>query len=492
MTSAEEATAAAGAPRPASTGRIVRNSVLQAGADAIGKLGTIVLYAVVARKAGVEAFGDFTTAASLSILVMVAAFGMDYRITRLVARGETGAGEAFWSAILLKLLLGVVLLAVVLAVAVAGPYSDRVVLSTTLLGVAIIVELTMMTPHAVFRGLEQLRVVAIALTLYRGTLAVAGIVVLLAGGSIVAVAYGWLVSACLALWYTADQLRRAGLHFPFRATRASLRAVGVDSFALGLAGVLGATLSRLDIVILGVLKDSEAVALYGGAYRLMESTQFLTTALALSTFPALARLSRITTPTIAEATAVAMKVVLIVTVPIAVFFVVYAEPLLKAMYGPEFGGARTTLQLLGPIVIATGIYSLVTFVLSSQQRQRPIVVALMVATVVNVAGNLVLIPSHGVEGAAVAWAATTVMMCVLLVWSTLRISGPMPVARMTAGPLVAAAAMAGVGVALGAGAVSVVPAIVTFGVALLAVERSLFPEDVDRVVRAVRRRRATD
>jgi O-antigen/teichoic acid export membrane protein len=423
---------------------------------------------------------------------MVAAFGMDYRITRLVARGEVGFGDSFWSAIVLKLAIGIAILAVVVGISIVGPYSQRVVLCTALLGVAILVELTMMTPHAVFRGLERLRPVAIALTLYRGTLAVAGIVVLLAGGSIVAVAYGWLVSAALALWYTTARIREAGMFFPFHITRAGLRAVGVDSFGLGLAGVLGATLSRLDIVLLGMLKDSEAVALYGGAYRLMESTQFLTTALALSSFPALARLSRTTVPTIAEATAISMKVVLVVTAPIAVFFLVYAGPLLTAIYGPGFDDARTTLQILGPIVVATGVYSLVVFVLSSQQHQRPIVIALGASTVVNLVGNLVLIPSHGVEGAAVAWAATTLVLCALMIAFALRLGGPMPLTRVVTGPVLAAAAMTLVGVALGAGALSVVPACVAFGAVLLLVERRLFPADADWVLRALRRRRATD
>lgn len=474
---------------PPATGRVARNSVLQAGADAIGKVGTIVLYAVMAREAGVLAFGDFTTAASLSILLMVAALGMDYRITRLVARGEP-VGDAFWSAILLKLTLGVALLAVLCVITIVGPYDDRVILTTVLLGVAILVELAMLTPHAIFRGREELRPVAVALILYRGTLSVAGAAVLLAGGSIVAVAYGWLVSAVLALVYSAGQLRARGLHFPVRVTWQSLRTVGADSIGLGLAGILGATLARLDIVLLGFLKDSEAVALYGGAYRLMESTQFLTTALALAAFPALARLSRTTTPSVADATTSATKVVLVLTCPIAVLFVAYAGPLLRGVYGAQFVDGADSLQLLGPVVILAGVVSLVTFMISSQGHQRPIVFALATATAANLAANVLLIPPLGIEGAALAWVITSVVTCGALAVPALRVTGPLPLARIVTGPGVASAAMAATAFGLGAGALSVIPACVAFVVVLALVELILFPADVARVMARLRRRPA--
>jgi O-antigen/teichoic acid export membrane protein len=475
-------------PATPRAGRVARNSLLQAGADAIGKVGAIVLYAVVARKAGVQAFGDFTTAASLSILIMVAAFGMDYRITRMVARGEEGVERAFWSAIVLKLALGLTALAVVAAVAASGPYSGRVLACTVLLGLAINVELAMLTPHAVLRGLEQLWPVANALTLYRLTLSVAGIAMLLAGGSIVTVAAGWLGAALLALGYTTLQLRRLGLRQPFAVDRESLRATGLDSLGLGLAAVLGAALSRLDIVLLGLLKDTEAVALYGGAYRFMESSQFLSTAVALASFPALARLSRTTSPTLGEATAIALKVVLVVTVPLAVGFVVFAQPLLRLVYGPDFDGGQASLQILGPVVITTGVYSLVTFVLSSQERQRPIVVALAACTVVNVLGNLVLIPRMGATGAAIAWAATTVVLGGMTLAAAVRLTGALPLLRTVAGPVLAGGAMTAVAVALGADGLALLASAVVFGATLTVVEALLFPGDLVRVVHALRRR----
>lgn len=474
-----------------SVDRVARNSLLQAGADAVGKVGSILLYAVMAREAGIEAFGDFTTAASLSIVVMVAAFGMDYRITRLVARGEPDATAAFWSAIVLKLLLAVPLLIAVLAVAAAGPYRERVLLTTLLLGLAIVVELVMLTPHAVFRGREDLRPVAIALLLYRGLLAVLGIAMLLAGSSVVTVAVGWLACAVLGLGYSAVRLRSSGWHAPFAVSGQSLRTVGMDSFALGIAGILGVVLARLDIVLIGLLDSTRGVALYGAAYRLVESSQFLTTALALSSFPALARLTRTSTPSLAGATAFAVKAVLVATVPIAVVLGLAAEPVLRAVYGADFEGGARTLVLLAPVVVLAGVVGLINFVLSSQQRQRPIVASLVVGTVVNVGGNVALIPAYGAEGAAAAALATAVLMTAVLARPTLAVTGPLPLARAGLSPLAAGALALVAGTLLGGGGPGILAAVLVFTTAFALVERRFFPADLDQltgvVVRPARR-----
>jgi len=244
----------------------------------------------------------------------------------------------------------------------------------------------------------------------------------------------------------------------------------------------------LDIVLVGLIKNSETVAVYSSAYRLMESTQFLTVALSIAAFPALSRLSRASAPTLAEATGFALKVVLIVTAPIAVVFAVYAEPLLKAVYGPDFGGSRGTLVLLAPVVVIAGVTSLITYILSSQERHRPIALAIAVGTAVNVPANLLLIPPHGAEGAAVAWIATLTVVSGLLVVPLVRATGAIPLFRVVAGPTLASATMLTAGLLLGTGALSVLLASLAFGTVLLATERILFPHDAARVLRTLRPR----
>lgn len=485
---------AASRPAPeahAASARLVgRNSLLQAGADAIGKVGQFLLYAVMARAAGRAAFGDFTSAASLSVLVMVAAFGVDFRVTRLVARREADAADAFWGALLVKMVLGSVLLAAAVAVAVLGPYEHRVVVATLLLGLAMLVELAMATPQAALRGSERVRPVAEALVLYRLLLAGGGVAVLLAGASIEVVAGLWLGSALAGLLYTWAAARGAGFGRRPRVSRRALRALATDSLALGFAAVFGAALSRLDVVILGLFKKTDAVALYGGAYRLMESSQFVTTALALTAFPALARLGRGTTPTIGDAFEFALKMVLVVTGPIAVGLAVYARPALRAAYGDGFDDAVPLLVLLAPLVVLAGICSLATFMLTAQRRSKAIGLALGLSAVVNVGLDLLLVPGHAGHGAAIAMIVTMGVMTVALVPATLRATGPLSLMRVLPGPVAAAACMADIAMLFHGSVVGLAPALAGWALTLALFESYWYRQDALRV-RSVLGRRAT-
>ena len=469
-------------PAPAAgSRRVALNSLLQAGADAVGKVGLLFLYAVMAREAGAAAFGNFLSAAALASLILVAGFGMDFRVTRLVAKHEQGAPEAFWSAMLLKSILGLIALCVVTGVAVVGPYPADVVYTTALIGLAVVFELIMLTPQAVFRGLERLQPVATALILYRTSLAAAGIALLLAGASIVAVAVAWLAASLIGLAYTVYRARAERLELPWGISRESIRLISIDSVGLGMAGVFGVALSRVDIVILGFLKDSDAVAFYGGAFRLVESTQFLVTAFGLSSFPALARLTQTSTPSIGEATALASKIALMVTVPLGILFALYPQLLIGAIYGPNLEGAVIPLQLLSPAVVLGGLFSVLAFALTAQERQWAIVVVLGLAAVANVVLNFTLIPTYSEAGAAVAMDLTMLVMGALLLPAIIRTAGRLPFLRSVAGPAVAGAAMAGTGLLLGVSIPSALASVAVFAILLGLIEHFAFPEDAKRL-----------
>jgi O-antigen/teichoic acid export membrane protein len=485
-------TTPADAPAPGGARRIALNSAIQAAGEAGSKVAMLALYAVMARRLGQDGFGDFTSAASLALFVMVAGFGTDYTVTRLVARGDATAGEAFWDAVVLKLALGTLGVAAVLAVALAGPYDPAVVQATALLGAAMVLDLVTMSLQATFRGVERMAPIAQGQLLQRFAIAVAGAVALGLGGSLVAVAAIWLAGSAGAVLYAAVRARRMRLTFPAPATvrLARLRHVLLDSYGLGLGAVFGAVMSRLDLVLLGIMKTSGAVALYGAAYRLFESTFVLTSAFALASFPALSRLSRDTTPTIGAAHQQAITVVMFVMAPVAVLFATFAAPMAETMYGADFAGAASAIRWLSGAVVLFGFFTVTGAVLASQGRQGALAAALGAGALINLALNLVLIPAYASDGAAAAMTASLLLTDAILFALAVRATGPLSAARIAAGPLVAAGAMAAVPLGLGDDLVLVPVALAAYALVLVLVERRVFPDDLRLMLGALRRRPA--
>src|SRR5947208_3106078 len=82
---------------------------------------------------------------------------------------------------------------------------------------------------------------------------------------VVAVAY--LAGSAVALAYLTWMLARRNLHPPIRLSLPTARWLLITAIPLGIAGVLGVALARIDAVILSLIADNAAVGLYGAAYR---------------------------------------------------------------------------------------------------------------------------------------------------------------------------------------------------------------------------------
>jgi O-antigen/teichoic acid export membrane protein len=106
----------------------------------------------------------------------------------------------------------------------------------------------------------------------------------------------------------------------------------------------------------------------------------------------------------------------------------------------------------------------------------------------NIVLNLVFIPAYSLEGAAAVTTATEVTQAVVYTALALRLTGPVSVRRILAGPVSGCAAMAAVGLALPGELPFVAAALVAYAAAVVLCERLLYPTDLARLTGAVRGR----
>ncbi len=264
------------------------------------------------------------------------------------------------------------------------------------------------------------------------------------------------------------------------------RALVRRSLPIGVATIFGAILFRVDATMLGLMKDDDAVGLYSSAYRLLESTLFVSYAFTAAALPTLSRLSRSSEPTIAEASTLSLKAIFVGLLPVGMTFALFAEPIISTLYGSDFDGATTSLRLLGGAAALYGVSYLGGYVLVGQRRQNLIPWIVGAVALENVVLNLILIPSHSYDGAAAATsiseatlAATTHAFVVATV-GRLGVGGSLPARppvrrrwpRWSWSPARAGGTLA--------------PALAAFGLAFLAVERLAFPDDLTLARQLVR------
>jgi O-antigen/teichoic acid export membrane protein len=470
---------------------IARNTSVRALGEVLSKVASLAFYVVMARELGREAFGEFTFALSLALLLTgFAALGIDQVITRAVARDRQIAGPLMTDALTVKIGLGLVGIVVAVVVVLVGDFNSTVRTAVALLAVATVIELISKIFAATFQGLDDMLPVAASLLIQRFSTAAVGIVLLLSGAGVVTVAVVYLGGSVLALVYIAARLAARGVAPERGASAARARALVRSSWALGVTLIFSTALFRIDATLLSLLKGNGAVGIYGVAYRLFESTLFLSIAFATALLPTLSRSTPTTSPSIARVYELSSKVATTILLPLGTGFVLFARPVVELLYSDEFDPSVGPVQLLGAAAVLYGVTYLTSYVLISQGRQNILPWATGAILAVNVGLNFALIPHYSYNGAAAATSISEALMAVVLVIAVWRVAGAVSPLRILTGPLVGCAAMVAVTLAVGSSLAVAVLAVAVYVLVLLAVERRLFPADLRQALATVRRRSA--
>jgi O-antigen/teichoic acid export membrane protein len=459
--------------------RILSNAAYRTLADVGSKLVSIVFYIVVARKLGSAAFGVFTFGYSLAaLLTTFGGFGQANLLTREVARRRESLPFFFSNTLALNVVLSIPPL--VVAIAVFGALGDRrdaIVLA--LLGAALVVERLMNTFFAVFQAFERLVFVPIALIAQRLLTAAAGIAALVAGAGVVAISGIYLGGAFLALAIVIGAqlgfVSRPQLELDPRRWPTLLRM----TLPMGLFAAFSVALSRADTVMLAAFEPHAVVGQYGSAYRLFESTLFISWGVTAGVYPILARLTPTTSPSLGAVWQRSLKLVIALTLPIAAGAAILAGPVIAMLYGGAYDPAGPALALLAPMIALYPVTFLSGTAIIASNRESILPKLYAVVAAENILGNLVLIPWLSLRGAALGSSLSQLILTAWLLLHVRRtIDEKLDVRRLLLGPVGATAVAAAViAAARSMPVVAIAAGSIMFVATLIVLERRAYPDD---------------
>ena len=215
-------------------------------------------------------------------------------------------------------------------------------------------------------------------------------------------------------------------------------------WALPLGGVyvLTSLYWRIDIVLLSLLGGSQAVGLFGLAYKVVDTLYILPAFVMLTLLPEFARLAE--NPTRRdELVQKASTVMQVGVVALLVFTLAFAEEIVALAGGDGFDGAASVLRILMLGVAVGFLRAVFTEALIAANHQVWLLYATGGLLLANIALNVALIPWLGARGAAIAFATSEALALVAMALLFRRI-GTLPRPHRLRGLLVAGAAMAGV------------------------------------------------
>lgn len=408
-------------------GRIARAGSANLIAAGIGAVANLVIVIVVTRNWPQSLAGAFFAVTSIFLLALsLVELGVDQGFVRFQARniamGRHSASRRIIRVGMLSV-LGTSSVAATLLVIFSGPIGAVVADSGTAVAASTMTQVVALSlPFAAMydlllaltRGHSQMRPTIVIERICRPVAQVAFLVLaLLAGSSDPKILAGAWVAPYLGGFVLAGLAVRRLPQPPAAGLQEGGTAVIADFWSFtaprGVARFFQAGLQRADIALVSALAGPAASAVYTAATRFLVVGQVATQALQQVSEPHLARLialeeNRAVKEVFRQLTLWSVTM----TWPIYLLVAIFAEPLLTLVFGEEYavGGLALTILAL-TMLFATAMGPLDVLLLMAG-RSGLSLMNTGAALVIDLAGCLLLVPSFGIEGASLAWAAAIV------------------------------------------------------------------------------------
>ena len=375
-------------------------------------------------------------------------FGLGTLITREIAKHKAQANRYVSNSVLLRLLLWVV--SVPAMATLLWAYTRWSGLATDTVWAILLFFVALMPAScsdamsAVFSAHEKMEYpagITSVTTLLRVTL---GTMALLLGYGFVGLAATSLlvnlVTTVVLGALTARVFFRPRPEFDLAFGRTMMRA----SLPLMLNSLLARVFFQVDILLMKPLRGDAQVGYYGTAYQYIRGLDIIPSYFTLAIFPLMSRLAETQRDALVRAYVLSVKLLVMISVPIAVGTTFVARELILLLAGADYlPHSMIALQILIWYVVIGFVNSVTQYVLIAINQQQFLTRAFLIGVGFNVVSNLIFIPRYGYAAAAVVTVLSEVALLIPFYYCVRKNLTPLPWLDVYRRPCLAGAAMCG-------------------------------------------------
>ena len=409
------------------TQRIAFNTFIQIIGKGITTAIAVVMLAYLARYLRVDGYGDYTTIfAFLGFFAIIADMGLYTVAVREMAKRPDASPHILGNIFSLRILFAILLLAIAPVIGWIVPaYGMDVKLGILVGTLASFFILSNQMVVSVFQTNLRMDRLVIGDIVARSVLL--GLVLLFITQGYSLVAFVWAnVIANVVLFVISFMLSRRFVRFSFGFDFSYWKHIIKEALPLGIIIVLGLIYFKIDTIMLSLMKDSEAVGIYGAPYKILEILITIPAMFMGSVLPVVTRyIEKGERGRVQESFKKSFDFMAILALPLLVGTFILAEPLVVLVLGVDFMASVEVLRYLIFAVFIIFFGTIIGYFAVAADLQRHLVWAYILSVVVNVVGNLILIPNYSYIGASIATIGTELLIASLafyIVRKHLRVS----------------------------------------------------------------------
>ena len=405
------------------TRSVAKNSAAPMALSLFNKGIDFVFAAFYLRILGPAQAGSYATAiATAGIFEIVANYGLNILLIREVSQDRSQAGRFLFNSSLLRLLTAAIALLPVAGYIWAGgrgpnPLSSAELTAIGLLMVGMLFSGLTLGVSGLFYVYEQAEVPAAMSTVTTLLKVGLGVAALLAGFGFVGLATVSIVVNIITLAILLVMAAgRFELHGPWTVDRPLLRSMLRLGFPLMLIHLLQTIFISIDVLLLRqLLPDGErVVGYYNSAWKWFNALQIIPSYFTLALFPIISRAIKQDMDAARRMYRLALKLMLLLALPISALFTFAAFPLIGLLGGREFlPDGAIALQLIMWSIPFGWLNSVTNYVLIALGMERLQPRAFALAVGFNIVANLLFIPRYSYVAAAVITILSEVVLLIV-------------------------------------------------------------------------------
>jgi O-antigen/teichoic acid export membrane protein len=384
---------------------MLRHSLLAIVFHVAPRFANVLIFILIGRMAGPREAGIFSLAATYLLIITTVMRGLDDLLTRQVAREPVRAANYLGNFLLLRLTLSTVLYAALIFIVQRGlDYPPATNATIAILGLSVFPDSLTFVAQSVLLAERRFGSPAAIHSAANLIKLVMGGIILLSGGGLEELAWIWLGSSLFALvlmlavaFKQVGGLRSMGW-LDFTPLRAHWRAVMIFT----LITTLTALDSQTDTVLLSIFRTEAEIGWYGAATTITFSLLMLSQAYRFAAYPQMTRYAQNMPDNLARLFQKSVHYMAVLVLPMVAGILLMAPQIVNLVFGPKFAPTIPVLRVLIVSLLFMFIGEPITRLMLVKDKQRSIVMFLLISATSNVILNLILIPVIGAVGAAIA------------------------------------------------------------------------------------------
>lgn len=362
----------------------------------------IILFIYAARTLGSSQWGTFSYAIALmAIFAIISDIGVNSVLIREKSKSDNYP-EFIATGVFIKITLSIIASLALLGYGLLSKESGAVRDLLPFMSIILFLDSIREFGFTLNRAFEKMELEAFGKILTTIILTILGIFLLSKNGTALSLSYAYIISSTVGVVMGCFFLRKELKYITRNFNRKLIRELLKEAWPLGLISIFGILLTNINTILLGWLKTIDMVGIYSVAQKPTQILYMMPGLIGIAVLPIFSRLAKSDKDNFKKIVKESTTLMFVMACVATLIILIFGKFLILSLFGQTYIDASMPFKIMSLALITNAPSIIFSNALFAEGRQKVTSLAIGTGVVVNLVLSFILIPSFGVNGAALS------------------------------------------------------------------------------------------